>query len=73
MIQLHWLPINQHIQFKIALITYKALNDLAPQYLSSLLTVNTPRVPRSTSQHKLSEPAFKLSTFGGMGQPSHLP
>jgi len=31
------LPINHHIHFKIMLITYKALNSLAPQYFSELL------------------------------------
>ena len=28
--QLHWLPVNQRIIYKVALITYKALNGLAP-------------------------------------------
>ncbi len=31
---LHWLPFKHCIYFKILLITYKALNGLAPQYLS---------------------------------------
>ncbi len=35
---LHWLPIKHCIDFKILLITYKALNGLAPQYLSELLS-----------------------------------
>ncbi len=35
---LHWLPIQHRIHFKILLITYKALNGLAPQYLSELLS-----------------------------------
>ncbi len=35
---LHWLPIKHRIDFKILLITYKALNGLAPQYLSELLS-----------------------------------
>ena len=39
---LHWLPIKHHIHFKILLITYKALNDLAPQYLRELLTDYSP-------------------------------
>ncbi len=30
---LHWLPIKHCIDFKILLITYKALNGLTPQYL----------------------------------------
>ncbi len=32
---LHWLPIKHRIDFKIFLITYKALNGLAPQYMST--------------------------------------
>ena len=35
---LHWLPIKHCINLKILLNTYKALNGLAPQYLSELLT-----------------------------------
>ncbi len=38
---LHWLPIKQRIDFKILLITYKALNGLAPQYLSELWSQNS--------------------------------
>ena len=34
----HWLPIKHCIDFKILLITLKALNGLAPQYLSKLLS-----------------------------------
>ncbi len=33
---LHWLPNKHCIDFKILLITYKAPNGLAPQYLSKL-------------------------------------
>ena len=32
---LHWLPITSRIEFKILLLTYKALNDQAPLYLMS--------------------------------------
>ena len=35
--QLHWLPIDQRIEFKVLLLTYKAMQGLAPQYLSDLL------------------------------------
>ncbi len=42
---LHWLPIKHRIDFEILLITYKALNGLAPQYLSELLShYNPPRL-----------------------------
>src|SRR4029434_3953593 len=30
---LHWLPVKSRIDFKVLLLTYKALNDLAPNYL----------------------------------------
>jgi len=31
--KLHWLPVRQRIHFKILLITYKSINDMAPEYL----------------------------------------
>jgi len=34
---LHWLPIKHRIDFKILLITYKALSGLAPQHLSDIV------------------------------------
>ena len=34
---LHWLPINHRIDFKIALLVYKALNGQAPAYIADLL------------------------------------
>ena len=37
--ELHWLPIEQRIIFKINLITFKCLNNLAPPYLKELLTL----------------------------------
>ncbi len=32
---LHWLPIKCHISYKILLLTYKALNGLAPAYCTA--------------------------------------
>ncbi len=40
--KLHWLPVSFHIDFKILMLTYKALNNLAPRYLSGLLTPYNP-------------------------------
>ena len=34
---LHWLPIKERINFKIEVLTYKALNGLASSYLSEML------------------------------------
>jgi hypothetical protein len=34
--ELHWLPVSQRIINKILLITYKALNGLAPSYFKDM-------------------------------------
>ncbi len=64
---LHWLPIKHRIDFKILLITYKALNGLAPQYLSELLShYSPPRLLRSQNSGHLIIPRISKSTdFGG--------
>ena len=37
---LHWLPVEYRIHFKVLLLTFKSLHDLAPSYLTSLLRRN---------------------------------
>ena len=37
--QLHWLPVIKQIQFKILLLTFKAIHGLSPPYISELMTV----------------------------------
>ena len=39
---LHWLPIPEHIKFKIASLTFKAINFRKPSYLSDLITSYQP-------------------------------
>ncbi len=39
---LHWLPIKFCISYKILLLAYKALNYLAPAYLTNLLSRYNP-------------------------------
>ncbi len=63
---LHWLPIKLRIDFKILLITYKALNGLAPQYLSELLLHYSPSSPlQSQNSGHLIIPRISKSTAGG--------
>jgi len=38
--RLHWLPVQQRIQFKLCLLTFKTLHGLAPTYLADLTCVN---------------------------------
>ena len=48
--KLHWLPIRQRIDYKIALLVYKCIHHQAPQYLQDLLIPKTcRRVSRSSS------------------------
>ncbi len=62
---LHRLPIRHRIDFKILLITYKALNGLAPQYLSELLShYRPPRPLRSQNSGHLIIPRILKSTAG---------
>ena len=55
--ELHWLPINERIVYKILLLTYKSLSGLAPQYLSCHVKYSVPgRVGlRSSTDMKLVE------------------
>lgn len=60
---LHWLPIGFRINFKISLLTYKALSIKQPTYLYSLLTQVIPK--RSLRTNKgciLSVPRVKTKT-----------
>ena len=50
---LHWLPVQQRIVYKIAFLTYKALHGLAPTYISELIEYKPQRTLRSASQFVL--------------------
>ena len=65
LVDLHWLPVKQKIDFKILLLTYKALNGLAPAYMRELLIPYSPkRTLRSTENHLLTPPRCRLEYFG---------
>ena len=62
---LHWLPVEQRIIFKILLFTFKALNGLAPSYLIDLVKFYVPeRDLRSSSQKLLAVPFSNMKSFG---------
>ena len=64
--KLHWLPVRQRVEFKVLLYVYKALHGLAPIYLTELLHQYIPtRSLRSSTQHLLEVPSYRLDTFGG--------
>ena len=50
LINLHWLPVEYRVKFKLLLLTFKALNGLAPKYLTDLIEYYSPsRILRSSS------------------------
>ncbi|KAF7236187.1 putative RNA-directed DNA polymerase from transposon BS [Varanus komodoensis] len=58
--QLHWFPIEVRAQFKVLVMTYKALNGLGPGYLKERLRPYMPSCPlRSAGEALLREPSVK--------------
>uniref|UniRef100_A0A803TNY3 Reverse transcriptase domain-containing protein n=1 Tax=Anolis carolinensis TaxID=28377 RepID=A0A803TNY3_ANOCA len=55
--QLHWLPINCRAQFKVQVLTYKALHSLGPTYLRDRISSYEPvRTLRSSGEALLALP-----------------
>lgn len=68
LIQLHWLPIQARADFKLLLLTFKALNGLAPTYMSDLIRPYIPPRPlRSQDAGLLTSTSTKPNkvTVGG--------
>ena len=54
---LHWLPVHRRIEYKVLLLVYKSVKDLAPSYLKELICPYVPsRRLRSSDQHLLHIP-----------------
>ena len=67
-VDLHLLRVRERVEYKVAVLTYKALNGLAPPYLSSAFTlvadVPSRRRLRSASTDQLLVPSYRRSTIG---------
>jgi hypothetical protein len=62
---LHWLPIKQRIRYKILLLTFRALQGTAPEYLSELLVYYKPEKNlRSAEKDLLVVPKTNLVSAG---------
>ena len=60
------LPVEQRIIYKIILLTFKALNGLAPQYIAEMISHYEPsRCLRSSKANLLNEPRFNVNSYGG--------
>ena len=70
---LHWLPIRYRINFKIILLTFKAIHGLAPKYISDLVVINSSMynlrsadslflsVPHINTKRTLGDRAFTIA------------
>ena len=65
LVGLHWLPVRQRIEFKIAMLTFRSLDGSAPKYLSDLIEVYRPaRALRSSNSLDLVVPPTRLKAYG---------
>jgi len=65
---LHWLRVPQRVEYKLAVLVYRCLHDLAPAYLSNVIRcvadISSRRRLRSSSTSALVVPAMCRSTVG---------
>ena len=66
--ELHWLPVDQCIVYKLCLLAYKCQHEQAPLYLSSLCAplsaATTRRHLRAATQGDLDFPRTRTVTYG---------
>lgn len=63
--QLHWLPVEKRIEYKLMLLTWKALHNQGPSYITELLELHIPsRQLRSCDAKLLSVPRTRTVTYG---------
>ena len=65
--ELHWLPVHYRIIFKVLVITYKAINGMAPKYISDLIIIKAESSYslRSNSELLLAHPRVRTKTTLG--------
>ena len=62
---LHWLPVSEQINFKILLLTFKALHQQSPTYIQDLITrYLLSRSLQSSFMLSLNPVSFNLKTYG---------
>ena len=72
--ELHWLPIQYRISFKILLLVYKSLNGTSPSYLAQKLHYRShTRSLRSVSNELLMQPRSYTKTYGDRAFAVHIP
>ena len=70
---LHWLPVSKRIEFKVAVLTYKSLHHLAPDYIIDFCSVsgyNYTHTLRSVSNQDLSTIRTNTTRLGNRTFPA---
>jgi len=65
--QLHWLNVPERVEFKLAVMVHRCLENKAPKHLSdhcTPVTAVSSRHLRSVKQHQLTVPRCRRITFG---------
>jgi len=69
--QLHWLPVKSRIDYKIAVLTYKALHNEAPKYLTEMCSLAADSTGlarnRSATSGKLVPTSWNTVSYGKRG------
>src|SRR5664279_3245894 len=69
--QLHWLPVQQRITFKLCTLAFKCIRGTAPDYLTPMCTgvamVDARTRLRSAASGRLLVPATRMTTMGRRG------
>ena len=63
---LHWLPVEQRIEYKLLLLAFKSVHNDGPSYLSDLLKfyISSHQLRSSSDTRLLHIPSFHLKSFG---------
>ena len=71
---LHWLPIQSRIQYKVLLLTYQCFHQFAPLYLIELLTPYKPqRMLRSSKKALVQVPHTVTESYAAAVLWNNLP
>ena len=64
LIKLHWLPVRWRVQYKLLVLVFSALHELAPKYIQDLVIPYSPnRNLRSADQCLLVVPRYNLEGY----------
>ncbi len=61
--ELHWLPVQRRVEFKVLVYTHKAVHGDAPQYIKDLVSIKS-HACRSDSGIQLYVPRTKTKSYG---------